>query len=739
MSTTENILPSTAKSSAKSQAIADTQFVQLNKQMYVPQPADLKGFDAEALARFQQKLPTFKRGTLPGEEKEEFIDANGNVIDEPMWQVAQADGGAAGGALLDGGAAGGAGGAAGGAGGAAAAGAGAAPAVAGISPLALAPAAALGGGGGPTNVAPVMSTAGACLVNPLDTPYALPDHTPDHTHDNYVHLRLSVNAQAGQLVNCDSIAALASDANHDTLKFYFLDTNHHRVSVSDNGYFAIDANTGNITLTALGANEIGLNHVDATHLNSNLFDLLNSTYELHVVAWDGSLQSNTLDIMVDRGLANNMHETNNWSVSQLMTEGYKVYEDPSNPESNFYYSNHNGGDPSAASINPTHHHEFDNHTLYVTGAIGVVQTDNGPQHTNLLDILTLDSPVAPGPSTDFTAALDHGLSLEYNSMDFHRDGGDLVISLNQTYYGYDVNGSVIHDTQSQQLDITICDQYGFALNGGTLDYVQSIEYVHFVPGATYYGYQLNDASAQDSYSCACDANFQSMFGNYLLSNIRADESNNWTIEGTSANDLIAGSESGCTPETLLGGGGNDLIFSHISGSFLDGGTGDDLLVMTGDENTISLNSDIALNGSDTVVGFDATDTFALNTGVVNAFTDFVSADQLSNFEQQIQSDVTNLFFNSSELLGKVFEFNSQDAMTSFTAMLDAALGTTDSGAAFLQAHASEMLFVFDAGVLPITQGVAVANGGGVLASLADYTGSLTADNFHLNNWAPIPV
>lgn len=568
------------------QALADA--AQTSRTPYVAKAADLKGFDAEALIQFQNTLPSFKRAAAKvGEEKEEFIDANGNVIDEPQWQVAQASGGtttdaasgSAGGAG-DGGAAGGSGGgaadgaaggagdggAAGGAGGGGGAGAaGAGPATMGLAPVAMIPL-ALVPKNPHDNHAPTLGVV--CndpdrLPNDPDAymPAQLPTFaSPELIQDEgRVHLRLAINAPAGQAASGPVFSA--QDQDGDQLGFFFSDGLGHRSSYADvNGhiitdpnlvaseaYYQIDAD-GCVSLTTLGAS-----HTDLVHWNANQYAL--GHVDLQVVAYDGALESNVLNVTLDRAL----DDANTYTHAPLVIKYIQDNVDPT-------FVDHNAYDVQGG----LHNHD-DPNTVYVTGHVsGMIDAP-----VNDLDVLDLGSVEG---AVNFTA------------MDFHREAGDLHISLS------------VGEGCGNNYEIQVCNQYGFG-PADALNYVHSIEFAHFAAGSTYEGYELN-TQVTDSI-CNSGPSWMDLGGNYLIS---------LENTGTDYNDLIAGSDA--CGDTLSGGLGNDLLFAHGEYATLEGGTGDDLLVASGNGSYLcgdEGNDTLVTNGCEaTLVGGAGDDRLVLN-------------------------------------------------------------------------------------------------------------------------------
>ena len=515
---------------------------------YLPLASDVQGFDAEALQRFQQTLPTFKHAYKPGEEKEEFIDANGNVIDEPMWQVAQADGGATTSAVLEGGGGAAGGAAGGGAGGAAAGGAaaGAAPAAAALSPLAFAPAALLLNPGS-DNHAPSLSYQCADA-----------DH---HTIVGPVHLRLALDSGLGE--GAIGAIAVGTDPDNNPLNYLFSDGAGHRSSYADaaghlvtnaaDAFFVIDPNTGVISLGVLG-----LATTDANNA-IQFVDHLHDTYNLQVVAFDGGLQSNVVNVVIERGL----HAEDVITFSTLTDAQHTVLDgtthDDSDADVTHFVTGHTSGDPSDLA-----------HLV------------------NHLDVLDLD----------LNNVESLGFDTEYKGLSFHRDGDNLHIEFNTV------------STPDQIEEIQICNQYGFDFtdgNGTHHSYAQSVEFIHFAAGSTFAGYELNPADSFDD--CMVDANgnpvFASQTGNYLLSLANPDETG--LITGTDYNDVIVGTDEG--GETLDGLAGNDLLFSHGEGDTLCGDDGNDLLVADGGSSTLDGGA-----GDDTLVSNGYGDTLIGGAG-----------------------------------------------------------------------------------------------------------------------------
>lgn len=670
---------------------------------YMPLANDLQGFDAEALQRFQQTLPTFQRGFKPGEEKEEFIDANGNVIDEPMWQLAQADGGAVTTPVLEGGGAAAGGGASGGAAaGAGSAAAGAAPAVATLSPLALAPAALILNQGN-DNHAPTLSyqcTEGENIVGP-------------------VHLRMALDSNGTD--TAVGAVAIGTDPDDNALTYFFSDGSGHRSAYADaeghltdaeHAYFVIDANTGAISFGALGLST-------TTENNANVFDHLDHTYALKVVAFDGALESNVVNVVLERGL----HQEDYINFSTLSRlEDHNV----------IFGTSH---DDSDADV-----------TDFVTGRTSIGAVDDIAHLVNHLDVLNLD--VADN---------------EYGALSFHREGSNLHIDFSSL--GSDLSN-----------EIQICNQYGFEYDVDSVShvsYAQSVEFIHFTAGSVYAvpaggdilydGYQLN---GPDEVLDPCMPGFASQSGNYLISLANPDETG--LITGTDYNDLIVGTDEG--GETLDGGAGNDLLFSNGDGDTLEGGEGSDLLVAEGESSTLCgdagddwlvtngcsntlnggegndhlvlsdtsehttivftpLASDINTNGVDTVVNFFGSCTPNL-IDIGDTGTDWLFVDDSISTSYIAESAHSIIEMGLADVNASDFQLLMADILNNVdptTGTMIITYGTYDDGANLVDANTAH-LYQLD------------SNGAYVeLATFENVTvGAFTADNFlHANPVMPV--
>jgi len=699
--TTPNTANPAATQKLNVQALADA--AQTSRTPYVAKAADLKGFDAEALIQFQNTLPSFKRAAAKvGEEKEEFIDANGNVIDEPQWQVAQASGGtttdAAGGSAGgagDGGAAGGSGGgaadgaaggagdggAAGGAGGGGGAGAaGAGPATMGLAPVAMIPL-ALVPKNPHDNHAPTLDVS--CHDGDAYTQAGAPTFasTASIAADDVgkVHFRLAINAQAGQAAT--GPAWNAHDPDSDTLGFFFSDGHGHRSSyayqdgtishlvgdqvvfaTAETGFYQIDAD-GCISLTNLGAANVADQEL---YLHANQYNT--GHVDLTVVAYDGALESNPMNVFLDRGITDDNLQTH---LQPLQT-------------------NH-----LATDIQGGLHDHSDADTVYITGRIsGSVDAP-----VNELDVVLMDPVGTYDP-------------VNYTHLEMHREGGDLHMSL------------TIDDGQcGTELNVQICNEFGFD-NGTQLDYVHSVEFVHFTQGSTYLDYTLNAGSGDTVCNDVSPASwYDNGAGFYQIA---------LGLTGTDLNDLIVGSDA--CDESLSGGAGNDLLFSHGANATLNGGMGDDLISMGGEHNTVVLRTDWTtepvengddilhpVNGTDTVAGFGNSEcnVISLVDAAGNAVcTGFVDSEEIASYSGPINGVVFEVDANATEAFGAII----QNASTNPSDIFFALIVDNISGLAYLQEYVG--------GVDPTT--------GNSSMTLASFHG-VSLDSFNQHNFAVVPV
>jgi len=247
---------------------------------------------------------------------------------------------------------------------------------------------------------------------------------------------------------------------------------------------------------------------------------------------DGDLISNSVWVTLDRGI----------NLADATTHEHALMSD------------HAIGDLVAGV-----HDHSDSDTIYITGSIS--GTVDSP--VNELDVLHMN------PAGN--------VSTIYSSMEMHREGGDLHMSLSGSD---ELNGSWTVEAQ-------VCNQYGF--ESGTVEapetnYLHSIEFVRFAQGSEYMGYQFN-ALGEDP-NCGCTDLIETS-GFYAIA---------LELEGAQGNynELIVGSDA--SGESLIGNGGNDLLFAHGEYANLDGGTGNDLLVADG-ENAYLCGDE----GSDTLV------------------------------------------------------------------------------------------------------------------------------------------
>jgi len=533
---------------------------------------DVQGADPQALEKFNQALPKSRGAAnklagrkLPWED--EIMAAREEVLaDAQEWQMAMTEvtGAGAGGSV--GGAAGGAAGAAE-AGGAAVAGgaggtAGAAAAAAGVSPLAFAPALALGGGGG---------------GNFINTPPVLTLPT---------EVRLATNGTGD--VQC--AVARATDVDLQQLRYSFLEDGRRVSSVEVYskvaegqdpvllGEFSIDPVSGQISFQyAEGANEA----------------LMCDQTTLTVVAFDGIDQSAPRSITIEWAF-----DVDASGVLNLADAGENFVEvvEPDTPVLSDLLSDLQHEDEDHESD------EFDGRCLdYVyarSEEVTVLAPLTGRHSGSQL--------IYAGLSTDglFEVNPPPASMLGFEAF---RNGAGLTMGWAHLVDWVDDSVPRLNGYLSE---VTLT---GYPQWTGTDGFV----YVHFDQGSTFAGYDLGQSGvADDLYvpPCAGDGAeypyLEQEHGVYRVSKL---------AEGTECNDLIAGALG--QVETLNGGAGNDLIFANshedgvtYRGDVVIGGSGDDLIVLSGEGHTLQFEADQASNGSDVVVGFDEYSTLELQAG-----------------------------------------------------------------------------------------------------------------------------
>ncbi len=542
----------------------------VNSPVRVGLSTDVQGADPQALEKFSQALPKHRGAAnklagrkLPWED--EIMAAREEVLaDAQEWQMAQAEvtgagagaggsiGGAAGGAAEAGGAAG-----AGGAGGAA----GAAAAAAGVSPLGFAPALALGGGGG-----------GSSFIN---TPPVLT--LP-------AEARLAINGIGD--VQCAK--ASSSDVDGQVRSYFFLE-NGQRVSSVEAyskaaegqdavllGEFSIDPVSGQISFQyAEGANEA----------------LMCDEATLTVVAFDGIAQSAPGSITIE------------WAFD-VDASGVVGLDDATN-----YFVPEDGG-PSLSYLLEDLKHEVEEHvaSAFVGDSLdsAYVQSEEVTVREPLAGRHSGSQLIYAGLST---ASWSEESLAQVSMLGFEAFRDHAGLTMGWAHLVESTNGDVSL-LEGYVSEVTLTGYPGWT---GTDGFV----YVHFDQGSTFAGYDLGQSGAADDlYVPACAGEgaeypfLEQEHGVYRVSK---------SAEGTECNDLIAGAID--QVETLNGGAGNDLIFAHsheINDAYLGdavrGGSGDDLIVLSGKGHSVLFEVDQASNGSDVVVGFDEYSTLELQAG-----------------------------------------------------------------------------------------------------------------------------
>ncbi|MBR4641941.1 MAG: hypothetical protein IKO74_04365, partial [Selenomonadaceae bacterium] len=105
---------------------------------------------------------------------------------------------------------------------------------------------------------------------------------------------------------------------------------------------------------------------------------------------------------------------------------------------------------------------------------------------------------------------------------------------------------------------------------------------------------------------------QALGGNDTI--INSSGSNN-SIDGGAGDDIILINDAGSQNSTILGGAGNDEIYNRVSDSLtIDGGAGDDLIDNGGDYVTFLYSSG---DGNDTISGFNDTSSLQIGDGTGN--------------------------------------------------------------------------------------------------------------------------
>lgn len=532
---------------------------------------DVQGADPQALEKFNQALPKSRGAAnkvagrkLPWED--EIVAAREEVLaDAQEWQMAQAEVTGAGGSV--GGAAGGAAGAAeaGGAAGAAGAGgaagaAGAAAGVAGVSPLAFAPAMALGGGGGGTfvNTRPVLT---------------LP-----------AEARLAINGTGDVL--CAN--ARATDVDAQQLSYFFLEDGLRVSSVKAYsevaegqdavllGEFSIHPVTGQISFNyAQGANEA----------------LMCDQATLTVVAFDGIDQSAPGSITVEWAF-----DVDASGVLSLDDTSIKFYPEDDGSDLSYLVEDlkHEVEEHVASEFEGRYMDSIYVKSATVTAREPLDNLYSGSQliYAGLSTAAWSQESLAQASMLGFEAFRDQtGLTMGW---------AHLVKSINVE--------TSLREGYLSEVTLT-----GYPEWTGTDGFV----YVHFDQESTFARYDLGQSGvADDLYVPVCTGDgagypfLEQEHGVYRVSK---------SAEGTECNDLIAGAVE--LVETLRGGAGNDLIFAHSHklndtylGDAVHGGSGDDLIVLSGEGHTVRFAADQAGNGSDVVVGFDEYSTLELQAG-----------------------------------------------------------------------------------------------------------------------------
>lgn len=325
---------------------------------------------------------------------------------------------------------------------------------------------------------------------------------------------LEVNAAPGE-IPCASAEGSDTDVDErspdDTLTYHFL-VGGERASVSANGLFSIDADTGLISLTEVGALEAGIAN----------YDLACASYSVDVVAFDGITNSNTETITIERTLPDLQPGGTDtlYSLSAMLATGEDF------PYAEGQVSFQDGED---------HHHPV--LTIDDTDNFSVYPDEDGNEHQHSFDVLDLD---IVGDMQAFSVEKDH-----------HSD--NLRIKLQR-------------EQDAEEGYLVVTNQYAAAGENG------SIEYIHFDADSSFAGYQLS--SDADEVLEACEVPYFPENGTYRISTqIAANHGD--ALEGTVCNDLIAGSSTfkehlsggdgndllfasgDC--DTLEGGAGNDLV------------------------------------------------------------------------------------------------------------------------------------------------------------------------------------
>ncbi len=375
----------------------------------------------------------------------------------------------------------------------------------------------------------------------------------------------TVNAEAGE-IGCVVVSATDVDAT-DELTYHFLVAGERSLT-SQNGYFAIDPTTGQISLTELGQTSEG----------ADLNDLPNSSYDVVVVAYDGHANSDPQTLTIERVLPDLLPG----GVPDTL---YRLSDMLAPVDEAYAYASEQVAVTVVLPEVDKHDQDDDDEVIEDARVVEIVIDDTlsvDPDGRSF-DILELDAHI---PSIDTENAPVLGEVGELEELGASREHDDLVVEFQA------VGGPAVVMSVKQHFDDTV--------NG-------NLEYVRFAHNTTFAGYQLS--SNADEVLNSCDETFSPENGTYRISNQRSALDGE-TLLGTSYNDLIAGSEE--FTEVLSGGLGNDLLFaSGDLGDTLIGGAGNDLLVLDGIGAVVQFEA-AASNGLDTVVGFDATQHIRLN-------------------------------------------------------------------------------------------------------------------------------